>query len=232
MDNENIIDVEIEEKLYSVEEVSEITGINSAKITFYSKKLGDILKISKVGTYQVFDNIDISNINKVKSLEEKGMSISEIRKYLMDNKHEILLENKIERTEKDFLDFFVEIVHKQNQKIDEVVKSNNETTQSNKDLINKITRLIDAQILLPQPDNEGVLREISNDISSKIDDIKTDIEKSLKENMEEQSKEMKEDVRYIKEKLHAAYVTEQEIREMSFKNKKSVVDKFMDWLNK
>lgn len=229
MDGENIIDVEIEEKLYSVEEVSEITGITPAKITFYSKKLGDILRINEVGTYQVFDNIDISNITKVKSLDEKGMSISEIREHLINNKHEILLENKVERTEKDFLDFFVGIVHKQNQKIDEVIKSNDEVVQSNKNLVDIIAKLIDNQSLLPQPNNEDIVKEISDNIALKLSDVKIDIEKNLKENIEEHNREMKDDVKYIRERLHAAYVTEQEIREMSFKNKKSMFDKLFNW---
>lgn len=209
MRDESIIDVELEERLYSIEEVSDITDIDAAKISFYSTKLGDILKINKVGMYQVFDNIDINNINKVKDLEQKGKTISEIRSYLINNKHEILLEKKVERTEKDFLDFFMEIIQKQNGKIDEVIKSNNEMMQVFK-------KLIDTQMLLPHS-NDDILKEVGVTIDSKLDILKSEIDKSLKDNIEEQNKEMKEDVKYIKERLHTAYVTEQEIKNASYK---------------
>lgn len=209
MKDESIIDIELEERLYSIEEVSNITAIDAAKISFYSTKLGDILKINKVGMYQVFDNIDINNINKVKDLEQKGKTISEIRSYLINNKHEILLEKKVERTEKDFLDFFIEIIQKQNGKIDEVIKSNNEMMQVFK-------KLIDAQMLLPYS-NDDILKEVGVTIDSKLDILKSEIGKSLKDNIEEQNKEIKEDVKYIKERLHTAYVTEQEIEKASYK---------------
>lgn len=203
--DDNIIDVNIENKFYTIEEVAEITDIDAFKISFYSEKLGDILKINKVGMYQVFDNIDVSNINRIKSLEEEGKSISQIRDYLINSKNEVLLERKVEPTEKDFLDFFVEIIHRQNLKIDEVIKANN-------DMVEVFKKLIDTQVLLPAS-NEEILKEVGATIDSKLENLKNEINQSLKENIEEQNKEMKDDLKYVKERLHFAYVTEKEIAE-------------------
>lgn len=215
--DDNIIDVNIENKLYTIEEVAEITGIDAFKISFYSEKLGDILKINKVGMYQVFDNIDVSNINRIKSLEEEGKSISQIRDYLINSKNEVLLERKVEPTEKDFLDFFVEIIHRQNLKIDEVIKANN-------DMVEVFKKLIDTQVLLPAS-NEEILKEVGATIDSKLENLKNEINQSLKENIEEQNKEMKDDLKYVKERLHFAYVTEKEIEE----NKKQPFNRLKKW---
>lgn len=215
--DDNIIDVNIENKFYTIEEVAEIAGIDAFKISFYSEKLGDILKINKVGMYQVFDNIDVSNINRIKSLEEEGKSISQIRDYLINSKNEVLLERKVEPTEKDFLDFFVEIIHRQNLKIDEVIKANN-------DMVEVFKKLIDTQVLLPAS-NEEILKEVGATIDSKLEDLKNEINQSLKENIEEQNKEMKDDLKYVKERLHFAYVTEKEIEE----NKKQPFNRLKKW---
>ena len=215
--DDNIIDVNIENKFYTIEEVAEITDIDAFKISFYSEKLGDILKINKVGMYQVFDNIDVSNINRIKSLEEEGKSISQIRDYLINSKNEVLLERKVEPTEKDFLDFFVEIIHRQNLKIDEVIKANN-------DMVEVFKKLIDTQVLLPAS-NEEILKEVGATIDSKLENLKNEINQSLKENIEEQNKEMKDDLKYVKERLHFAYVTEKEIAE----NKKQPFNRLKKW---
>lgn len=215
--DDNIIDVNIENKFYTIEEVAEITDIDAFKISFYSEKLGDILKINKVGMYQVFDNIDVSNINRIKSLEEEGKSISQIRDYLINSKNEVLLERKVEPTEKDFLDFFVEIIHRQNLKIDEVIKANN-------DMVEVFKKLIDTQVLLPVS-NEEILKEVGATIDSKLENLKNEINQSLKENIEEQNKEMKDDLKYVKERLHFAYVTEKEIEE----NKKQPFNRLKKW---
>lgn len=203
--DDKIIDVNIENKLYTIEEVAEITGIDAVKISFYSEKLGDLLKINKVGMYQVFDNTDVSNINRIKSLEEEGRSLSQIREYLINSKNEILLERRVEHTEKDFLDFFVEIIHRQNLKIDEVIKANN-------DMVEIFKKLIDTQVLLPTS-NEEILKEVGVTIDSKLENLKNEINQSLKENIEEQNKEMMEDIKYVKERLHFAYVAQKEIEE-------------------
>ena len=215
--DDNIIDVNIENKFYTIEEVAEITDIDAFKISFYSEKLGDILKINKVGMYQVFDNIDVSNINRIKSLEEEGKSISQIRDYLINSKNEVLLERKVEPTEKDFLDFFVEIIHRQNLKIDEVIKANN-------DMVEVFKKLIDTQVLLPAS-NEEILKEVGATIDSKLENLKNEINQSLKENIEKQNKEMKDDLKYVKERLHFAYVTEKEIEE----NKKQPFNRLKKW---
>lgn len=215
--DDNIIDVNIENKFYTIEEVAKITDIDAFKISFYSEKLGDILKINKVGMYQVFDNIDVSNINRIKSLEEEGKSISQIRDYLINSKNEVLLERKVEPTEKDFLDFFVEIIHRQNLKIDEVIKANN-------DMVEVFKKLIDTQVLLPAS-NEEILKEVGATIDSKLENLKNEINQSLKENIEEQNKEMKDDLKYVKERLHFAYVTEKEIEE----NKKQPFNRLKKW---
>lgn len=215
--DDNIIDVNIENKFYTIEEVAEITGIDAFKISFYSEKLGDILKINKVGMYQVFDNIDVSNINRIKSLEEGGRSISQIRDYLINSENEILLERQVEPTEKDFLDFFVEIIHRQNLKIDEVIKSNNEMVETFK-------RLIDSQVLLPTS-NEEILKEVGITVDVKLDNLKNEIEQSFKENIEEQNREMKDDLKYVKERLHFAYITEIEMEE----NKKHPFNRLRKW---
>ena len=52
--DDNIIDVNIENKFYTIEEVAEITDIDAFKISFYSEKLGDILKINILVIYKVF----------------------------------------------------------------------------------------------------------------------------------------------------------------------------------
>lgn len=218
--DDNIIDVKIENKFYTIEEVAEITGIDAFKISFYSEKLGDILKINKVGMYQVFDDTDISNINRIKSLEEEGRSISQIRDYLINSKNEVLLERKVEPTEKDFLDFFVEIIHRQNLKIDEVIKANN-------DMVEIFKKLIDTQVLLPAS-NEEILKEVGVTIDSKLENLKNEINQSLKENIEEQNREMKDDLKYVKERLHFAYVTEREIEE----NKKQTLNRLWNWISK
>lgn len=218
--DDNIIDVKIENKFYTIEEVAEITGIDAFKISFYSEKLGDILKINKVGMYQVFDDTDISNINRIKSLEEEGRSISQIRDYLINSKNEVLLERKVEPTEKDFLDFFVEIIHRQNLKIDEVIKANN-------DMVEIFKKLIDTQVLLPNS-NEEMLKEVRVTIDSKLENLKNEINQSLKENIEEQNREMKDDLKYVKERLHFAYVTEREIEE----NKKQTLNRLWNWISK
>ena len=215
--DDNIIDVNIENKFYTIEEVAEITGIDAFKISFYYEKLGYILKINKVGMYQVFDNIDVSNINRIKSIEEEGRSISQIRDYLINSKNEVLLERKVEPTEKDFLDFFVEIIHRQNLKIDEVIKANN-------DMVEVFKKLIDTQVLLPVS-NEEILKEVGVTIDSKLENLKNEINQSLKENIEEQNKEMKDDLKYVKERLHFAYVTEKEIEE----NKKQPFNRLKKW---
>lgn len=215
--DDNIIDVNIENKFYTIEEVAEITGIDAFKISFYSEKLGDILKINKVGMYQVFDSIDVSNINRIKSLEEGGRSISQIRDYLINSENEILLERQVEPTEKDFLDFFVEIIHRQNLKIDEVIKSNNEMVETFK-------RLIDTQVLLPTL-NEEILKEVGVTVDAKLDNLKNEIEQSFKENIEEQNREMKDDLKYVKERLHFAYITEIEMEE----NKKHPFNRLRKW---
>lgn len=218
--DDNIIDVKIENKFYTIEEVAEITGIDAFKISFYSEKLGDILKINKVGMYQVFDDTDISNINRIKSLEEEGRSISQIRDYLINSKNEVLLERKVKPTEKDFLDFFVEIIHRQNLKIDEVIKANNEMVETFK-------KLIDTQVLLPTS-NEEILKEVGVTIDFKLENLKNEINQSLKENIEEQNREMRDDLKYVKERLHFAYVTEREIEE----NKKQTLNRLWNWISK
>lgn len=216
MMEDNIIDVNIENKFYTLEEVSKITNIDSFKISFYSEKLGDILKINEVGMYQVFDDVDIKNINTIKKLESEGRSVSQIRNYLLKNKSEVLVEKSIEPTEKDFLDFFVEVMHKQTLKIDDVIKSN-------KEMVDMFQKIIDSKILLP-PSNEELIKEVSITIDSKIDALKEDISSS--------NEELTKDVKYIKERLHTAYVTTEEIEKSKWKDpKESKLGKFLRWLS-
>lgn len=199
MEDKNIIDVDIKEKLYTLDEVADITKLDAVKISFYSSKLGDLLKINEIGMYQVFDDIDIANINRIKSLEDEGKSISEIRDFLINNKSEVLLERKVEPTEKDFIDFLISIIQSQNTKIDEVIKSNNE-------MVELFKKIIDTQVLLPSS-NEEILKEVSTTIDSKLEDLKNE----LITDIENQNKEIAENVKYVKQRLHFAYITEQDI---------------------
>lgn len=209
MDN-NIIDVDFNEKYYTLEDVSEITNLKESKIVFYCTKLEKMLNITSVGVYQVFRQVDIDNLIKIKSLEDKGMTILEIEKYLEANKSEVLLEKVDKKIDVSFLDFFARVLEVQNNKIDAMININ-------RDLVTALNELNSKPMLL-----ESSLDDVKNEISVTVDDMvskKMDaFELSMNESLETMNnnaenfnKNLTDEIKDFKAIVRSAYVTEQEI---------------------
>lgn len=128
--NQTPIDVSYEElnKIYTIDEVSNILGIEQSSILFYYEKLNDFLKIASVGAFQLFNEIDIDNLSRVKHLDKDlNMSMNEIRKYLKINEQEILIERKVENKVNidsvgQLLNGLFNTINNQNQQINSIVQ--------------------------------------------------------------------------------------------------------------
>jgi DNA-binding transcriptional MerR regulator len=191
--NHKSIDVNYEDvskKYYTIDEVSNILNIEQSTIAFYFEKLNDFLNITSVGMYQLFDDIDIKNLKKIKDLEQnQNMSMQEIKKHLLKNKQEVILEKESNtQVDKSVLNIFQQFANalmEQNIKIDEMNKTNvklvniisnlsenqkkmqqelkeqKELNQKQLDEYDKNSKKLDKQL-------ESVKKEIGTDIESKL----------------------------------------------------------------
>lgn len=202
MSNDNIVDVDFEEnKYYTLEDVARITNLNEAKISFYCAKLKDFLNIQSIGMYQIFSDVDIDNLNKIKKLEvEENMTIREISEYLKNNKQEVLLKKDNEKIDMSALQIFAHILEVQNEKIDRVIKSNQELIGTIKNNTSSNQLLLD--------NSTAMKKDISKNIEEQINSINLNLDSK-----------MESFVNNIKEELKSAYVTKEEIEQ--FGRKKS-----------
>lgn len=202
MSNDNIVDVDFEEnKYYTLEDVARITNLNEAKISFYCAKLKDFLNIQSIGMYQIFSDVDIDNLNKIKKLEvEENMTIREISEYLKNNKQEVLLKKDNEKIDMSALQIFAHILEVQNEKIDRVIKSNQELIETIKNNTSSNQLLLD--------NSTAMKKDISKNIEEQINSINLNLDSK-----------MESFVNNIKEELKSAYVTKEEIEQ--FGRKKS-----------
>lgn len=214
MSNNHIIDVDFEEnKYYTLEEVSKITELTDGEILFYYKKLNNFLKIQSIGMYQIFSATDIDNLKKVKSLSDKGMSISEIEKYLKNNQQEVLMNKENEMIDVSFLQFFASILEVQNNKIEQVININTKLVElinekfSNTPLLEQDPKVIQENIentINKAIDNkfnnfDNILNEKLDDIDDIIDEKLNDITNAVKEEIRF-SYASKEDIEKYKKK--------------------------------
>ncbi|NFH01622.1 MerR family transcriptional regulator [Clostridium botulinum] len=122
MENEN-------NKYYTIDEVAKILNLDESRIIFYFEKLNEFLNITSIGMYQLFDDIDIKNLKKIKDLDEKhNMNIKEIRTFLKNNKQEVLLQRKEEKSIDvsvlKIFETFAKAMISQNNKIDILLDNN------------------------------------------------------------------------------------------------------------
>lgn len=122
MENEN-------NKYYTIDEVAKILNLDESRIIFYFEKLNEFLNITSIGMYQLFDNTDIKNLKKIKDLEEnQNMNIKEIRSFLKNNKQEVLLQRKEEKSIDvsvlKIFETFAKAMIIQNNKIDILLDNN------------------------------------------------------------------------------------------------------------
>lgn len=83
---------DLDNKYYTLDEVSNILDLDQSKIIFYYEKLNDFLDISSIGVYQLFTTKDIENLKRIKHLDiDMNMSMGEIKKYLKTSQQEILV---------------------------------------------------------------------------------------------------------------------------------------------
>lgn len=213
MSNEHVVDVEFEDdKYYTLEDVARITNLTEAKISFYCTKLNNFLNIQSIGMYQIFSATDIDNLNKIKKLEsQKGMSISEIEKYLKANKQEVLLKREDNKIDMSFLDFFAKILEIQNKKIDQMVDINQQLIEALNKNNQSNSKLLET--------SDKIQEDLKNTITKTIDDKMNNIDSEL-------SSKMDELVNNVKEEIRTSYVSREEIE--SLKRKKS----FFGWLKK
>lgn len=202
MSNDNIVDVDFEEnKYYTLEDVARITNLNEAKISFYCAKLKDFLNIQSIGMYQIFSDVDIDNLNKIKKLEvEENMTIREISEYLKNNKQEVLLKKDNEKIDMSALQIFAHILEVQNDKIDKMISINQELIEIIKNNTSSNQLLLDSSRTIEKSVNKSIEEQI-NSINLNLDS------------------KMESFVNNIKEELKSAYVTKEEIEQ--FGRKKS-----------
>lgn len=122
MENEN-------NKYYTIDEVAKILNLDESRIIFYFEKLNEFLNITSIGMYQLFDNTDIKNLKKIKDLDEnQNMNIKEIRSFLKNNKQEVLLQRKEEKSIDvsvlKIFETFAKAMISQNNKIDILLDNN------------------------------------------------------------------------------------------------------------
>jgi DNA-binding transcriptional MerR regulator len=136
--NDKSIDVHFEDinkKYYTIDEVANILNIEQSTIAYYFEKLNDFLNITSVGMYQLFDNTDIENLKKIKDLEQvNNMSMNEIRKFLTQNKQEVLLRkesnNKVDQSVLNIFQTFANAMIEQNNKIEKMYNTNVQLTET------------------------------------------------------------------------------------------------------
>jgi DNA-binding transcriptional MerR regulator len=227
--DDKMIDVhyeDINKKYYTIDEVANILKIEQSSIFFYFEKLNDFLNIKSVGIYQLFDDTDVKNLKRIRDLEiNQNMSIKEIKKYLSQNKQEILLEKESNtQVDKSVLNIFQQFANalmEQNRKIDEVNKTNvklidiidnlsinqeklqlelreqKELNQRQLDEYNKNNKELNEQL-------DSTKNEIATDIESKLNQYQKQMNnnfngmssKIINENKKE-LEELKKDIKYI-----------------------------------
>ncbi|WP_252241644.1 MerR family transcriptional regulator [Clostridium sp. ZBS18] len=116
-------------KYYTIDEVANILNLDESRIIFYFEKLNEFLNITSIGMYQLFDNTDIKNLKKIKDLDEnQNMNIKEIRSFLKNNKQEVLLQRKEEKSIDvsvlKIFETFAKAMISQNNKIDILLDNN------------------------------------------------------------------------------------------------------------
>lgn len=206
----NYIDVEFEsnDKFYTITDVSKITELEESEIIFYYNKFNDFLKIQAVGMYQIFSDEDIKNLMKLKDLRNKNMSVSDIKKYLKENKNEILLEKPNDKTiDVSFLHFIAKIFEVQNDKIEKVLDVNTE-------LLNVLNNKLNNN-LIADPNN---LEEVKKEIDKKFDERFDNVDKLLESKLESFTNDVKQEIKF-------AYAKKEEIEKMT--KKRSFLDKIL-----
>jgi len=205
MSNINIVDVDFEEnKYHTLEDVARITNLNEAKISFYCTKLKDFLNIQSIGMYQIFSDVDIDNLNKIKKLEaDNNMSIKEIEEYLKKNKQEVLLKKENNQIDVSVLEIFANILKMQNEKIDQIININQQLVE----IINKNN--LSNQLLIEN--TSAIKEEIKETINTAIEEKINTLDISLDSKINSITNSIKEEMKPFR------YITKEEIESYSKK---------------
>ncbi|MFC0903831.1 MerR family transcriptional regulator [Clostridium sp. MT-14] len=102
---------------YSLEDIANILNIDKPTVVFWCKKFSDLLKIQSIGEYQLFDDIDVQNLKKIRRLNiDKDLSIEDTRKYLNEHEDSLVVRKNI-LPEQSILPILVQILKSQDKKI-------------------------------------------------------------------------------------------------------------------
>lgn len=102
---------------YSLEDTANILNIDKPTVIFWCKKFSDLLKIQSIGEYQLFDDIDIQNLKRIRILNiDKDLSIEDTRKYLNEHEDSLVVRKNI-LPEQSILPILVQILKSQDKKI-------------------------------------------------------------------------------------------------------------------
>lgn len=200
---DNPIDISFEDinkNYYTIDQVSKILDLDQSNIIFYFEKLNDFLDIKSIGMYQLFDDMDIKNLEIIKNLDiNKNMSIKQIKEYLKNNRQEIILQkeenNKLAMSPIDIFSTFVNILNEQNTKINLIYEENKQLVNKINDL-NKNQEYIIQQLEEQEKINEQLLSRDEREIAitkkmSEIDDNLRNLMNSTKREFEESNQKEK-----------------------------------------
>lgn len=159
-------------KYYTIDEVAKILNLDDSRIIFYFEKLNEFLNITSIGMYQLFDDIDIENLKKIKDLDENhNMNIKEIRNFLKNNKQEVLLERKEEKSIDvsvlKIFETFAKAMISQNNKIDMLLDNNSiiidnlNNSLTTQKQVKKSMSTIESQLQLQKEDNIKLTEQLS-----------------------------------------------------------------------
>jgi DNA-binding transcriptional MerR regulator len=190
---ERVIDVNFEEmetkSFFTLEEVSAQLKLDAGTVVFYCNKFEEILKITSIGQFQIFNKEDLRNLETIRELNlDKNMSVSEIKQFLNQNSTAIIVKkDRVEALDYPLLQFLGSMVEAQNQKIDKLMEAQNKSLKVFAQLYNEIC--IDSEnknkMLNKIRDEQQEQRKASIGLESQINDLKKDMDLKYEQQKEE-----------------------------------------------
>ena len=207
-------------KYSTIEEVSILLSVEAPTIIFWCNKFNDLLNIQSIGMYQIFSENDIKNLKSIKKLNiDDNMNISEIKTYLNQNKGVIITKKEIEVPEVSLLTVIAKILTAQNDKIESVLKMNQQLIENQEAFTNKI---LDSQKemcidIVKKTNNFEEINSLKNEITKLTETVNDKMELMEKET----TKRLNDSALVIKENLEHRK-QEQELIELEKSKKKSL----------
>lgn len=204
---------------YNTSQVAQMLGIQDSKVRYYSKVFDDILKIEVINKQRKYKQADIDKLKYMLELQAEGMSLKQIEQYCSEVSFEE--DGKVQIKESNPLSIKA-LAQKLMEHQEEQIAAMEER------IITRLENYISNQ----EDNNNGLIERVKEEVSATVDEVVFEKLEEVKEEYKittETLKEMKEQLEEIK----TAYVTEQEIKKISYKDpKEGKLSKIWNWINR